>query len=444
MNRLRISKGPALLVAFFVLAGLPQDSQAITAWARKYGVSCNVCHVAGYKLTRAGQNFLRNGHKMPGGQEKEANISDYLAMTAKLRSWQTNKNTKTLATGVETKEIRNSFEAHALSVYSGGPLDKGFSYFTEIYLNENEKKNPLENSKKDDGLTEDESDMGDWARSKLAEMYLQYTTSGEDIFYTARMGRIMPWLLHLHGGGARLEYSRPLPMTETVYSENPYRAFSRQFGASGGVNFKDAFLELGVVNGTGKYENTVEIGTDTRKDIFATLDYSFDANGSMGGVYYYKGRYPSHWFTPSKYIGDDAFDQLGLLGNYTFDLRGIKGALIGSYFAGKNKFNTTAINGFEQKSKGYYLEAQSHLKDGDMAPYFRWDFFDADTSFKDNEKKGPVLGFHWKPMDHGRFVLEWSEYKNKNASKSLTTKAITAATTETANRSATLEIQFMF
>ncbi|MBI2069622.1 MAG: hypothetical protein HYT79_03390 [Elusimicrobia bacterium] len=418
--------------------GVP-EAQATAAWARKYGVSCNVCHVAGYKLTRTGQQFLRSGHQMPGGEDKEANLSDYLALTAKLRSWQKNKNTETLATGAETKEIRNSFEAHALSIYAGGPLDKGFSFFSEMYLNENEKKNPLENAEKT------ESDMGDWARSKLAELYLQYNTGfGEDVSWTARMGRIMPWLIHLHGGGARLEYSRPLPFTSTVNSENPYRTFSRQFGASTGLSYKDAFLELGVVNGTGKYENTVEIGTDTHKDVFATLDYAFDGNGSMAGVYYYRGRYPSHWFVPSKYTGDDAFNQLGLMGNYTIDLQGVKGALVGSYLTGKNKFNTPGITGFEQKSKGYYIEAQSHLMAGDLAPYFRWDFFDADTSFKDNEKEGPVLGIHWKPMEHGRFVLEGSQYKSKNASKSLTTGAVTAATKQTTERETTLEIQFMF
>ncbi len=435
---LRTKKFGITLIAAMALMASVDTSHAITAWARKYGVSCNVCHGSGYKLTRVGQKFLRNGHVMPGGgEQKEANISDYVALTAKLRTWAKSSKAETLATGVETKSSRSSFEAHALSMYTGGPLDKGFSYFAEFYLHENEKKNPLENSETN------ASDMGDWGRSKLAEAYLQYVKGDDDIYWTARMGRIMPWLVHLHEGGARLEYSRPLAFTSTVYTENPYRAFSRQYGASAGFNYKEAFLEAGLVNGTGKHENSVEIGTDTHKDIFVTLDYSFGGLGSMVGLYYYNGQYRSDWFNPI-YTSPDKFDQIGLMANYTFDLKGYKGALVGTYLSGKNKFDTSGISGFERKSKGYYLEAQSHWMNGDLSPYFRWDFFDADTSFSDNEKQGPVLGLHWKPMEHGRFVWEVSEYKYKNASKSLTTGVVTAATTQTQDTEATLEIQFMF
>src|SRR3989338_7519828 len=128
MNMLNKALIGGLLVAILT-ALLPTSSHAIAAWARKYGVSCNVCHTAGYKLTGAGQKFLRGGHQMSGADQKEANLSEYLSATMKLRNWQSNTNTETLATGVKAKVIRNSFEAHALSLYMGGPLDNGFSSF---------------------------------------------------------------------------------------------------------------------------------------------------------------------------------------------------------------------------------------------------------------------------------------------------------------------------
>jgi len=408
-------------VLFIVI--ITKESQAISAWGRKYGVGCNVCHIAGYKLTYAGQQFLRHGHQMPGAESKEANMSDYFSLTMKIRYWDKNKTVQQsgLADAIET---RNSFEAHALSIYSGGPLDSGFSYFTEMYLHENERKNPGENTEST------ESDMGDWARSKLAEAYLQYGNERDDLYFTARAGRIMPWLIHLHGGGARLEYSRPLPLTETVGS-NPYRPFSRQFGAGVGVGFKEAFFEAGVVNGTGKYENTVEIGTDTYKDIYASLDYSIGDNGSMVGVYYYNGQFPLHLLKTKGGENADKFNQTGVMGQCVIK----QGALIGAYFSGSDEYTPTGgTSNVTYKSQSYYAEIQGYFMDSSLSPYFRWEFFDPDTDRSDSsEKSGPVLGIHWKPFDHGRFVLEASNYTTNDSSIK-----------KTINRDITLEMQFMF
>lgn len=409
--------------SIFILFVTASNVNAITAWGRKYEVSCNVCHIAGYKLTYAGQQFLRHGHQLPGAESKEANMSDYFSITMKIRAW--DKNTTVQQSGAaDAITTKNSFEAHALSIYSGGPLDSGFSYFTEMYLNENEGKNPGENTEST------ESDMGDWARSKLAEAYLQYGNERDDLYFTARAGRIMPWLIHLHGGGARLEYSRPLPLTSIV-GDNPYRPFSRQFGIGAGVGYGELFFEAGVVNGTGKYENTVEIGTDTYKDIYTTLDYSIGDNGSMIGVYYYYGQFPLHLLKTPKGATADKFNQTGVLGQYVIK----HGALIGAYFTGSDEYTPTGkTSNATYKSQSYYAELQGYFMDSALSPYFRWEFFDPDTDNSDSsEKSGPVLGVHWKPFEHGRFVLEASNYTTNDSS-----------TKKTINRDITLEMQFIF
>lgn len=59
-----------------------------------------------------------------------------------------------------------------------------------------------------------------------------------------------------------------------------------------------------------------------------------------------------------------------------------------------------------------------------------------------DETAGPVLGLHYKPMEHGRFVLEYLKTEAKNASSN--GAAVTAATTKTTSRSFTLEMQFVF
>ncbi|OGV97683.1 MAG: hypothetical protein A3I04_05015 [Nitrospinae bacterium RIFCSPLOWO2_02_FULL_39_110] len=428
MKKLKAILGFSLSI--FILFVTASNVNAITAWGRKYGVSCNVCHIAGYKLTYAGQQFLRHGHQLPGAESKEANMSDYFSITMKIRAW--DKNTTVQQSGTaDAITTKNSFEAHALSVYSGGPLDSGFTYFTEMYLHENERKNPAEN------YEATESDMGDWARSKLAEAYLQYGYEKDDLYFTARAGRIMPWLIHLHGGGARLEYSRPLPLTSTV-GDNPYRPFSRQFGVGAGVGYGELFFEAGVVNGTGKYENTVEIGTDKAKDIYASLDYSIGDNGSMVGLYYYNGQYPldlsyiqKDLTTLKKAETADKFNQIGIMGQYVAEY----GALIAAYFNGSDSY--TPLNGTSEttyKSQSYYAELQGYFNDGALSPYLRWEYFDPDTDKSDSsEKSGPVLGIHWKPFEHGRFVLEASNYTTANSS-----------TKKTIERDITLEVQFMF
>ncbi|MBI4376881.1 MAG: hypothetical protein HY549_10585 [Elusimicrobia bacterium] len=409
--------------------GVP-EAQAIAAWARKYGVGCNVCHVAGYKLTGAGQKFLRQGHTMPGS-DKEANISDFLSLTAKIRTW--GKKTTVVEEARETqKTSKSSFEFHALSLYSGGALDRGFSYFAEFYLHENEKKFTPTASEAN------VSDMGDWGRSKLAEAYLAYNYNlNEDVYAGGRMGRIMPWLIHFHGGGARLDYSRPLPFTSQTQTNNPYRPFSRQYGASAFGAFKDLFAELGIVNGTGKHENIVEVETDNKKDVYLTLDYTFDGNGSMLGAYYYKGYWPLHWF--SQAASGDKFRQYGLIGNYTFKLSpfGLDragGSLIGACFIGNDRYkNTGGVNEDNHRSKSYFVETQAHLFDDMLAPYFRYEWFDSNTALPNTEKYGPVLGLNWKAFNHGRFVLEYSRYKTRNNFQKYTR-----------DEDVTLEAQFMF
>src|SRR3970282_695052 len=99
--------------------------------------------------------------------------------------------------GVKSAKV-NSFEQHALSLYMGGPLQKDFSYFAELYWHENS------------GKTSGTGDLDDYARSKPADAYLQYLNRQSEESYTSiRFGQFSPYLLHLHGVGARLSQDRP-------------------------------------------------------------------------------------------------------------------------------------------------------------------------------------------------------------------------------------------
>jgi len=61
-----------LLCAEIFVAASP--SQAIPAFARKYGFNCNMCHTAYPKLNDFGQRFRDDGYQIPGQEGKEANV----------------------------------------------------------------------------------------------------------------------------------------------------------------------------------------------------------------------------------------------------------------------------------------------------------------------------------------------------------------------------------
>src|SRR5205814_2868937 len=57
------------LVVSVVLILSTSVAQAVPAFARKYGTSCQTCHVIFPKLTPFGEAFRRNGFKFPGRDE---------------------------------------------------------------------------------------------------------------------------------------------------------------------------------------------------------------------------------------------------------------------------------------------------------------------------------------------------------------------------------------
>jgi len=54
-----------IALPMLLVAGM-NDAQAIPAFARKYDVSCNVCHTRQPRLNPFGQRFMENGYQLPG------------------------------------------------------------------------------------------------------------------------------------------------------------------------------------------------------------------------------------------------------------------------------------------------------------------------------------------------------------------------------------------
>lgn len=401
------------LVAFLVSV---RPASAIPAWSRRYEVDCSSCHVAGFKLTRMGQNFLRSGHQTVGWEEKK-DLDGNVSVAQKIRyNWGQTDIDGATKPGSKT----NSFEQHALSLYMGGPLQKDFSYFAELYWHENS------------GNTSGASDLNDFGRTKLADAYLQYLNRTSDEVYTSvRFGQFGPYLLHLHGVGARLSQDRPYVINSGSIGDNPYKPFTRQYGLEVSQYYKGLNVAAAILNGTGgKLFNRVD--NDLKKDAYATLDYTFDDQGSMLGVYGYLGHYPLRVDNAVKYAGYDDFNQLGVLGNYTRK----EGAVVGALFSGSNKYALTnevtapadtADTTIEPKSMGFYAELQIYSLHARVQPFIRYDFWDPDTDVKGNEVSGPLVGVSWRALDWGRLSAHYQMLKTEKGSSTLdeTRKTIT-------------------
>jgi hypothetical protein len=385
-----------LLVLVFGLVWVwLSEAGAITAWSRKYGAECSMCHWKQNKLNVTGKDFLKRGHRMAGEDARAkggawANLSDYASITQKVR-WMH-----------ESASNRPGFFVEALSLYAGGPIDKNFSFFYEQYLHENNKSGA--------------------DREKLAEAYLMATSSDDPTYMTFRIGQIAPFLLHTHGTGGRLSISRPYVLESASFaSNNPYAARARQYGFELAGNVGSVYSALGLVNGTGHKNINPAGDTNAAKDLYLTVENTFDDNGSSVGFYGYRGTWQ---LTPAvasatgidtKYLSTSEanFYQVGLIGNYTLS----RLSLLGGILSGVN----TPTGGSETNNLGFYLEGDLALADK-LALYGRYDRWDGNTSKANDETQQTVVGFSVEPLAAGRIALEGQG--TQTGSAAMTTKLI--------------------
>lgn len=362
------------LLGIIGVAWSPPDAEAITAWARKYDLDCSSCHAGPmYKLTPMGAEFLRRGHRMSDDEvAKEWN---------KLFSI----NTKLRVHDSDAAGHPSTFEVHAFSVYSGGPIASHFAYFTELYL--------YENTGRTTGAVN--NDLG---RSKLADAYLVYTSHPDkDTYTTIKVGQISPSQLLIYWNvGPRYTETRPYIVNNSTVAPNTYRPFIRNFGAEVAQTFKQLHGAFGVLNGTGS-SVTNSMDSNESKDIYGTADYVLDNQGSAVGFYGYKGK---GLITPTSGTPwENSFHRLGAFGQFT---RGIF------------NFSAAITKGREQMTgSGIKADNVGGLFEGDVevhekvALFGRYDYFDPDQDKPNDKLSGPVFGTSYRFTELGRVTFEY-------------------------------------
>lgn len=365
----------SVFLAVIILVLIPADAQAISAWARKYGVECTVCHVGPlYKLTPDGVDFLRRGHRTTK-DEIAKEWAQLFAINTKLRAHDSN------APG------RNStFEVHAFSIYTGGPISSHLSYFAEMYL--------YENTGKTSGAVN-----GDFGRSKLADAYIQINSNPDkDVYTTFRFGQISPSQLGIFwNAGPRYTETRPYIVNNSAVAPNTFRPFMRNFGVEVAQTVNRFHGSFGVLNGTGT-NATNSIDNNEAKDFYGTLDYTFDGSGSAIGIFGYKGR---GLVTPSSGpTWQNDFHRVGVFGQFTRDRFNLTAALT------EGEEQVTAA-GRRTRNRGGLFELDYHLRNN-LALFGRYDYFDPNKQAGGDQLSGPVYGFSYHPSElSGRITFEY-------------------------------------
>lgn len=367
----------ACLALTLLEALLAAPAQAIPAWSRRYKepkTDCLSCHTWGsWKLNKRGQDFMRYGHHFEGDKEEGLGLSEYVSLASKIRFLGGNQKLE-------------SFHQEAFSIYTGGTLGKGFSFFIEGYFHDNTGRNT------------GASDFGDFGRTKLAESVLQYTKGKEERYFTARIGQILPQLLHINGMGARTSAARANLWTRSsINPGNAYQPFSRQYGLDVAYHAFASNAVVGLVNGTGTLLNVDD--NNQHKDVYFSLDHTFDKWGSNLGVLYYDGAFPVGEGTAAY---SDRFHRWYGLGDFSRAHFNAKAAFV----TGRDEVDAA---GNRAKGDGFYLESYYYpVKWGGLfARYERWD---PNKAVDGDHSDGVTGGFTCTPFEYGRFVGEISKY----------------------------------
>lgn len=135
----------AVLITPLLWLGAIEEASAVPAFARKYDMSCNVCHTRQPRLNPFGQRFLENGYQLPGtadGGRKEKHllggetngvtlddISNYLAVRVRADIQQPSFEDETVTESSTDPDI---VFPNIINLFIAGTLMEDISFFSEV------------------------------------------------------------------------------------------------------------------------------------------------------------------------------------------------------------------------------------------------------------------------------------------------------------------------
>lgn len=371
-RRLAVLIALACIVTTGVLLATVRESEAIPAWARKYGADCSMCHYPAIpRLNSFGQQFRRAGYRTPdefGKEQDVTKVGDFLSARTRVRFGYENKLGQ-----IE----RTEFTLNDVTLFYAGAFSRNFSGFLEPEI-------------KSDGAIE-------------LVGQLQGVFGKSDRYVSVRMGQMHPFFKVGFGG-----WDRP----SGISASPVFTAALTRAGAVNGANFtftKDQKgLEVAYVQGRGRLVaqvlnglNTAGSGTATRTDIDADKDYFvayehiLDDIASGITAFYYKGTYPNvsspaGSATPTAVSQRFNFYRLGITANKIVPVEFGFFELQGGYV--RSSDNVSAAVGPNVLGHAFYVESQQYLTGPEITFLERFSLIDAAAARNTVSRKDYMVG----------------------------------------------------
>lgn len=376
---------------------------AIPAWARKYGVSCNVCHRPNVpRLSELGHHFRKLGYRMPeeiGKQPEYKEIGQYIAMRGRMRydieDFERGRNT-------------NGFRWNDATLFYAGPVTPNLSSFFELEVNESNEVEPL---------GQFSWLFGDADRNAQIRIGQMHTLS--------RVG----WAGFDRPSGINTTQVIGSTLTTTAV---PFTLAKDQRGLELAVGLnKDVRLIGQVTNGldTSGSGTTGTRDNDAAKDFLVAYEQMIGEHGSGLTGLFYRGTWHQAAGTVvsgTALLDDDAYTKFGfyrygLTGSWVFGTPGwkdreseLQGGAIFAHDEGPRSYPGGKP---DADGQAYFVGLEQYLKDASV--FTRLDFRNLEVSGGDNWRRRYTLGAAKQVNDYLRLTVESFANDSEDANDSV-------------------------
>jgi hypothetical protein len=394
----------ALVVLGTIVLAVPQESQAIPAWARKYDADCAMCHYPVVpRLNSFGQQFRRAGYRTPSEFNKDQdlkNVGNFLA--ARVRAQLAYDNTKGT---VERSEFRFS----DLSILYSGALTRNFSAY--IHASSNNSTNVDFHG------------------------HLQGIYGNSDSFISVRAGQMHMLQQEGIGGfdrptGISVPAIHALTLTSTsVLANGAAQAFQfdlRQKGVEVAyVRGADRLL-FQVTNGLNQTgSGTANLGDiDPQKDYLVAYERILDEIASGFTLFYYHGT--SHGrVTPVGTTGAPTsignrfdFSRYGFNLSKIFPVGGLGFFEIqGGYIRSHDNNSSLVVNpgqlSRDIEGNAFYVESQQYIPGPELTFFERYSWMDLNAPRPNSTRKDYTIGVVMPIQSRLRTTMEYTYTDNR-------------------------------